>query len=84
MAITFNDVTKIIEIESPATEVTIQELINAVRDWEDELVNIDISKVASAAGKEPLGGGVSVGITMTLLNGWKIKFEDRAGPAYIN
>lgn len=83
MAIVFNDITKIIEIESPATEVTIQELINTVRDWEDELVNIDISQIASAAGKEDLGGGVSVGITMTLLNGWKVKFEDRAGPTYI-
>lgn len=83
MAIVFDDITKIIEIESPETEITIQELINAVRDWEDELVNIDIQKVASAAGKEDLGGGVSVGITMTLLNGWKIKFGDRSGPAYV-
>ena len=46
------------------------------RSWEDELVNLEVARVADASGKEDLGGGVLVGITLKLLN-WKIKFEDR-------
>ena len=74
--------THIILVESPATEVTIQELINAIRNWEDELVNMNCPKVADASGKEDLGGGSLVGITLKLLN-WKLKFANRAGPNYI-
>lgn len=83
MAIVFNKLTKIITVESPDTEVTIQNLLNAIRDYEDELTTLDIKKIASAAGKEDLGGGVSVGITMTLLDDWQLAFEARAGPTYI-
>ncbi len=83
MAITFDKLTKVIEIESPAIEVTIQDLVNAIRDWQDELDNIETPNILSAAGKEALGGGVSVGVTMTLLNGWKVAFQARAGPEYV-
>ena len=82
MAITFDKLTKVIEIESPAIEITIQDLVNAIRDWQDELDNIETANILSAAGKEALGGGVSVGVTMTLLDGWKVAFEARAGPTY--
>jgi len=79
----YDKVNKIITIPAPETEITIQHLLNDIRDFEDELSSMDIPKIASAAGKEPLGGGVTVGITLTLENGWRIKFEDRAGPDYI-
>ena len=79
---TLNKVTRIIEVASPDTEVTIQQLINAIRNWEDELVNIETAKIADASGKEDLGGGLQVGITLKLLN-WRLKFEDRSGPDWV-
>ena len=82
MAILLDQATHIILVEEPVTEVTIQELINAIRDWEDELPNMNCPKVADASGKEDLGGGLQVGITLKLFN-WKLKFEDRTAPNYI-
>ncbi len=82
MPITFDKVNKWIVITIPDTEVTIQELINAIRDYEDELVNLDIPKIADCSGKEELGGGVYVGLTLKLID-WKLKFEDRPGPDYV-
>ena len=79
----FDDVNRIITVEAPAIKITIQELINAIREWEDELVNMDCPKIADASGKEDLGGGLAVGITLKLLN-WKLKFEDRSGPTWID
>jgi hypothetical protein len=82
MAIIFDKTNKLVTLESPIIEVTIQELINAIRDFEDDWQGIDIYKIADCAGKEDLGGEVKVGITLTLLE-WKIKFEDRGGPTTI-
>jgi hypothetical protein len=76
MIITFDKINRLIIIQKPDTEVSCQELINAIRDFEDELENLDIPKIANAAGKDNLGGGVLVGITITLLN-WKVAFEAR-------
>ncbi len=82
MGLAFDKIDQIITVESPATEITMQELINGIRDFEDEYYGVDIAKVANASGKEALGGGVLVGITVTLID-WKLKFADRAGPDYI-
>jgi len=81
VSLSFDKVNKIITVLAPDTEITMQELVNLIRDWEDELENLDTPKVVDAAGKQDLGGGVLVGITVTLLD-WKLKFEDRAGPNY--
>ena len=79
----YDKVNKIIEVStSYGTEITIQNLLNDIRDFEDELSSMDIPFLASAAGKEALGGGVAVGLTLTLLDGWKLAFEARLGPAY--
>ena len=79
MGILFDKISRIILVESPATEVTCQELLNAIRNWEDEPHNMEVPKVAEAVGKDDLGGGLAVGITLKLLN-WRVKFADRAGP----
>lgn len=79
MAVIFDKANKLIIIEAPATTITIQELVNAIREWEEELENFDVAKIADASGKEDLGGGLKVGITLKLL-GWKLKFADRTGP----
>ena len=82
MAIVFQKTNRIIFIEAPATEVTVQELLTAIRDYEDSTPGMDIYKIADASGKESLGGGISVGITLKLLN-WTLQFEARPGPDWV-
>jgi len=67
---------RVIEIDAPATSATVQEIINAVRDWEDSPEGDLYDYLIDAAGKEDLGGGVSVGITATLQNA-RIRFAAR-------
>jgi hypothetical protein len=71
----FDRVGKQIIIVSPDIIITIQELYDKVRDYEDEPANLDLNQIISAGGKEDLGGGVSVGITATLLDGWQLFFQ---------
>ncbi len=70
---------RIIEIPAPEDEVTIQELIDLIRAWEDSEEGMPFEFLISAAGKEPLGGGVTVGITATLNNA-RIMFTGRTIP----
>lgn len=65
---------KLVKITSPTTEVTIQELVNTIRDWEDETPALNYNKVIDAVGKADLGAGVVSGIILTLGNEWRIKF----------
>src|SRR4030067_1617565 len=81
ISIDFESSPRIITILAPTTEVAVQELVNVIRDAEDDPLNMEYDHLIRAAGKEPLGGGVSVGITVTLLNA-KIAFETRLGPAF--
>lgn len=76
---TLDQVTQIITVELPDTSITCQEILNAIRDWEDELPNMNAAKVADGVGKDDLGGGVMTGITLKLLN-WKIKFAAQSSP----
>lgn len=81
MALTFDFIDSIIEVPSPQTTLTMQELINAIRDIEDELSpGMVYNKIADASGKEDLGGGVSTAITVRLLDSWRVRFEARSGP----
>jgi hypothetical protein len=59
-----------------------QDLVDTARELESELGNLDDPSLLSAAGKEDLGGGVSVGITVTLNNA-RVAFEARLGPSYV-
>jgi hypothetical protein len=61
------------------TSITIQSLVDQIRDWEDRLENMAYPFLLSAAGKEVLGGGESVGITVTLQNA-RLAFEARTTP----
>jgi len=83
MALSFDKVSKVITVLAPDTEITIQNLLNSIREYEDELSSMDIPIIVSCAGKEPLGGGVAVGLTLTLLDDWQLAFEARSGPDYI-
>jgi hypothetical protein len=83
MAITFDRVNKIITVEAPAVEVTVQELVDAIRSWEYLLTSMDMPSLAATSGKTTLASGVTVGITLELLDNWQLKFKDDAGPSWI-
>lgn len=78
--LTFFKTEKIIQVDSPQTSVSIQDLVNQIRVYEADLNNLDYPLIANAFGKQPLGGGTYIGITMELVNDWRIAFEARGGP----
>lgn len=65
------------------TNVDLQSIYNAVRTFEAVPENMDVRPLCIASGKQPLGGGRAVAITMQLINKSTIEFEARAGPAVI-
>jgi len=74
MAYVFDFQNTLIEITSPQTEVVIQDLIDEIRTVESSEQGIAYPKIANASGKESLGSGVNVGITVELQNGWQLHF----------
>jgi hypothetical protein len=82
VAITFDKALKTILVEAPAASVSVQELDNAIRDYEPTQGMMDYPPIALASGKEDLGGGLYVGITLELLDDWRVQFEARTGPAW--
>lgn len=76
---------KIITVPAPDTSLDLQFLINQIRQAEDNLApGMAYYKIADAFGKQDLGGGVRVGITVILLDGWRVAFEARSGPDTIS
>ncbi len=67
---------RIIKILDPVTVISVQDLTNQIKDWEDEPSNLSYPVLVSTAGKESLGGGISVGITAELQNA-HVMFEAR-------
>ena len=82
--LTFLKFDRVIQVDSPQVEVTIQDLINQIRDYEDEIDFMSEPQIANATGKQALGGGVFVGITLELINDWRVQFEARPGPDTIS
>jgi len=70
---------------NPETDVTLQEVYNKSKDEEDfPHVAMTTGLILTASGKESLGGGVQVGITVIMRNGWTIGFGDRGSPVQCN
>lgn len=84
LPLTFDFVNKIIEVPKNDTTLSLQYLVDQVRDAEDEIdptPGMVHSKIIDAFGKQSLGGGNLVGITVVMLDGWRVRFEDRSpGP----
>lgn len=59
---------RVIEVDSPTTNISVQELVDLVRAWEDKVIGLHYPFLIDATGKDDLGGGVFVGITTTLQN----------------
>lgn len=79
MAITFDKAAKQILLGVADTLTTIQSLADAIRTYEEDLNNLDYPSIMAAAGKDDLGGGAFTGITLTLLDGWKIRVNGTPG-----
>lgn len=73
---------RVITVEAPSTEITIQDLHHTCRWLEAEPVAMDNKPLIDSSGLEALGGGTSVGITSTLQNAL-VAFEARPGLSYI-
>jgi hypothetical protein len=69
---------RIIEVDAPTVTISVQEIVDLTRAWEDTVRGLHFPFLIDAAGKEALGGGVSVGITATLQNA-VIAFEVQGG-----
>jgi len=76
MAIVFDPVNKLIQLTSPTTSVTAQDLYTNAMDWADELDNLQYDVPMDANGKFQLGGGVYSDIIYRLLSSWKLKWFD--------
>ena len=75
MAYSFDFTNKLIEVLNPQTDVDVQDLYEACRQAEDSEVGIQYGKIVNASGKESLGSGVSIGLTIELLE-WQLHFWD--------
>lgn len=67
---------RVVTVAAPSVEVTIQDLYDTLRILEARVYNNTRDSIISAGGKEPLGGGVLVGLTATLRNAI-LAFEPR-------
>ena len=83
MALIFDRINRLIIVPITQTEIGIQALINEIRVYEALLHSMDLLQMLKAYGKQDLSGGLYVGITMELLDNWRIKFADRLGPNFV-
>lgn len=74
MAIELDHEQQLINITSPQDTLTCQELIDAIRTEEASASGIVYPQIATASGKESLGEGVYVGMTVNLIPPWQVKF----------
>lgn len=79
--VNFDPSPRIITIQAPSTELNLQDLVDTLRTIEAEQDNLSFDHLLDASGKQALGGGVFVGITVTLNNAL-VEFEARSGPAF--
>ena len=65
---------KIIGITEAQADVSVIGLVSDIREAEASAQGICYGAIASASGGEPLGGSVSVGVTVNLLDDWQVQF----------
>lgn len=72
----FHTSPRIVEVKQPSTRFAAQDIVDTLRKEEDSSRGMSETKLMNASGKENLGGGVKVGITVELQDA-KIAFEGR-------
>jgi len=82
--ITFDLVNKLIIVADTVSAITVQDLVNAIRNY--ETTNIDeVSPFALISGKDTLETGtLYTSITLELIDDWRVQFEARPGPTYVS
>jgi len=76
ISIDWNASPRIITVAAPSTEFNAQDIVDTLRFEESRVWNAQYRKLLTAAGKEELGGGTEVGVTITLQNS-VVAFEAR-------
>lgn len=74
MALTADFVTQRLKVTAPQTQLTIQEIYDFCKEQEVTDIGIAYPPIAVAAGKDDLGSGVQVAVTMRLLDNWQIEW----------
>ncbi len=74
MALTFAHSTQRIGVTSPQVSLSMQDLINAIREEEASERGIVHDQIADASGKDDLGGGVATAITVFLRDAWQVEW----------
>lgn len=68
------------EISAPSTEIVMQDYVDTLRELEDDFSNMGFPSLIQASGKEDLGGGTLVAITVEEQN-LQLAFQPRTTPA---
>lgn len=71
---------RVLEVQAPATQFIMQDVVDTARKLEDSFQGMSFEKLVNASGKEDLGGGVKVGITVAMQN-LLLAFAGRTTPA---
>lgn len=79
-SVEYNTSPRVAEIAAPSVEVVMQDVVDTLRKHEDSFQGMGFPKLVNASGKEDLGGGTSVGITVASQN-TLLAFEARRTPA---
>lgn len=79
MALVFDTNLKVITVEKPQITLTVQTLYNEIRLFEEKMPFLHVAQLAKGSGKQSLGGGAQVGITLELVDDWRLSFEARDG-----
>jgi hypothetical protein len=76
MAYVFDFEAQIIDITTPQQTVVVQDLLDEIREAEYSILGMGYPKIADATGKDDLGGGVTTGITLSLVPDWQVRFYE--------
>ena len=79
----FNFDTQIMELQIAYVTITLQEIYDSAHDASATLNHMDSKIIARASGQNVLEPGLKTGLTVELLNGWRLKAADRGGPSFV-
>ena len=81
LSVDYQSSPRIVTVAEPSDEIVMQDLVDTLRvEHEHSFTGMGFDKLLNASGKEELGGGVTVGITVALQN-LRLAFEGRTTPA---
>lgn len=74
---------RIVTVAAPSTSLDLQDLVDTLRTLEAELDNLDNRYLIDAFGKQQLGPGKYLALTVVLRNAL-LAFEARSGPTWVS